>query len=68
MDFYYNDLMAQMESERRLADLHRDAKRPLAPAPVRPRQTRGWTREFAAWVAARAKIGDGFMARTPMNP
>ena len=68
MDFYSNDLMAQVESERRLADLHRDARRPLAPEPATARQTRGWTREFAAWVAARAKIGDGFMAQTPMNP
>ena len=31
-------------------------------------ESKQWTREFAAWVARRARIGETFLARTPMNP
>lgn len=68
MDFYSNDLMLRAESRRRQAELHRNASRALAPRPGRSREREQWTREFAAWIVRRAKIGGTFMARTPMNP
>lgn len=68
MDFYSNDFYAQAESQRRQADLHRDAGRSFATVPAKHRDSKQWTREFAAWIVSRARIGDTFMAGTPMNP
>ena len=68
MDFYGSDFYAQAESRRRTADLHQDARRSVVPAPAKDRDSKQWTREFAAWVVGRARIGETFMSRTPMNP
>ncbi len=68
MDFYSNEFMARAESRRRQADLHRDARRSPATAPSKASESRKWTAEFAAWVVNRARIGETFMSRTPMNP
>jgi hypothetical protein len=68
MDFYSNDFIARVECQRRLADLHRDKSRPLAPRPDKAREGKSWTSDFVAWIVARARVGDTFMARTPMNP
>ncbi len=68
MDFYSNDFFVRAESQRRQADLYQDARRSVVPAPAKTRDSKQWTREFAAWVVARARIGETFMSRTPMNP
>ena len=73
MDFYSNEFCARAEieyrqAERRRAALHREAPPSSAASHAKARESKQWTREFAAWVVSRAKIGDTFMSRTPMNP
>ena len=68
MDFYSNETVARAEMQHRIADLRRDARRSVAAAPARAGDNHDWPREFAAWVASRARIGATFMARTPTNP
>lgn len=68
MDFYSNDFVAQAESRRRQADLRGDARWSVVPAPAKTGDSRHWTSEFTAWVVGRARIGETFMSRTPMNP
>ncbi len=73
MDFYSNEFSARAEiehrqAERRRAALHPDAALSSATSHAKARESRQWTREFAAWVVSRARIGDTFMSRTPMNP
>lgn len=68
MDFYGNEIMAQIETRRRLADLDREAQRSIASRPAGSRRDNGWSKEFTAWVAERARTGVTFMARTPANP
>ncbi len=68
MDFYSNDFYVRAESRRRQADLHQDARRSSIAAPAKASDSKQWTREFAAWVVSRARIGETFMSRTPMNP
>ena len=73
MDFYSNEFCARAEIEHRLAErrraaLHWDAAPSSATSRAKGRGSRQWTREFAAWVVTRARIGDTFTSRTPMNP
>ena len=68
MDFYGNEIMAQIETRRRLANLDREAQQSIASRPAGSRRNSGWSKEFTAWVAERARTGVTFMARTPANP
>lgn len=68
MDFYSNELTARVESRHRMAELHQAARRSVAPGGSQSRERREPRGDFGAWLAKRARIGAGFMARTPSSP
>jgi hypothetical protein len=68
MDFYSNEMITRVETKRRLTELHRNSVRAPARNASEAPERRDWTREFIAWVAARAAAGRTWMARTPQSP
>jgi hypothetical protein len=68
MDFYGNETMARAETQRRIAELQREARMSFASSEPKCRDGQPWPQEFVTWMTSRARAGATFMARTPTNP